>query len=229
MNKRNIFIIVLVIFVLGLIAAPILYIGYLGFVPGLSDLMGTNKPRDLGVRYDVTDQKSAEQKFVTIANYMNEGIPKNAEPVKMTEGEISSAVAAWDWKDKPFSNVQVKIEKEGVIAVSGAILTEKLSSLAKSLNGDEPATAQILEQVKTFGKTVPFLAKTSLLVENGKAKIQVVSLEIGRFVIPATIINQVNQNIDSATLAGASSDLALENIEDIRYENGSITLVFKKK
>lgn len=36
---------------IGIIVVAVLVLGYFGFVPGVSDLMGTNKPRNLGVSY----------------------------------------------------------------------------------------------------------------------------------------------------------------------------------
>ena len=46
------------IVVLVLILIPTLVLGYLGFVPGVSAIMGSNRPRDLGVRYTEADLSS---------------------------------------------------------------------------------------------------------------------------------------------------------------------------
>ena len=46
-----------------LVVLPVvLLLGWAGFVPGLSDLMGTREAQDLGVTYQAADLKSLEQK-----------------------------------------------------------------------------------------------------------------------------------------------------------------------
>lgn len=45
-----------------IIIFPIVLLGWLGFVPGLSGMMGSSKPKDLGVHYTPDDYTSYEQK-----------------------------------------------------------------------------------------------------------------------------------------------------------------------
>jgi hypothetical protein len=54
-NKFPVFLVVVGILVL----IPILVLGFLGFMPIVSDIMGTNRPRDLGVKYTDADYLSA--------------------------------------------------------------------------------------------------------------------------------------------------------------------------
>lgn len=44
-------------------------LGYLGFLPGVSALFGSNKPRDLGVKYTIADHDNYVQKAGTQLNY----------------------------------------------------------------------------------------------------------------------------------------------------------------
>jgi flagellar basal body-associated protein FliL len=54
---------VLLIIILILVLTPVLVLGYLGFIPIVSDIMGANKPKDLGVRVTEQDFISTSQKL----------------------------------------------------------------------------------------------------------------------------------------------------------------------
>lgn len=49
--------------ILILIIVVILLLGYLGFVPGVSAIFGSNKPRDLGITHTQADLDSAQTKL----------------------------------------------------------------------------------------------------------------------------------------------------------------------
>lgn len=53
---------VFLIIIAVIILAIVLFLGYSGFIPGVSALFGSNKPRDLGVNYTETDRASAREK-----------------------------------------------------------------------------------------------------------------------------------------------------------------------
>jgi len=55
---RNLVVAVVVVMVIGVLA-----LGYLGFVPGLSEALGANKPRDLGVISTTSDLENANVKL----------------------------------------------------------------------------------------------------------------------------------------------------------------------
>lgn len=48
--------------ILIIILIPILVVGFFGFMPGVSSLLGTNKPKNLGVTYTAADYASYQQK-----------------------------------------------------------------------------------------------------------------------------------------------------------------------
>ena len=45
-----------------IILIPVFALGFMGFVPGLSAILGTDKPRDLGIKYSQEDLKSIRSK-----------------------------------------------------------------------------------------------------------------------------------------------------------------------
>jgi hypothetical protein len=101
------------IVLLGLIVVGLLVLGYFGFVPGLSGLMGSDKPRDLGVTYTAADLTSAQLKLG------QELVEPQADPfvqfkrasghaveTTLTQEEYSAHVA----KIHPVSDVQIKLD-----------------------------------------------------------------------------------------------------------------------
>ena len=53
----------------------VLIIGYLGFIPGISNLFGSNKPKDLVVKYTLADLESAKKKTNFKFTELNSNLP----------------------------------------------------------------------------------------------------------------------------------------------------------
>ena len=67
-------------FVVGLIVVIIVVVlglGYLGFVPGVSKILGSDKPRDLGITYTAADLKS-----ITSKNHVQRIVLESAPDIK---------------------------------------------------------------------------------------------------------------------------------------------------
>ena len=64
-----------------IIVIAVLVLGYLGFMPGLSNLFGSNKPRDLGVTYTSNDFQAARAKIGTaITDSPSTNLPSTTSP-----------------------------------------------------------------------------------------------------------------------------------------------------
>ena len=60
-----------------LVIVVVLVLGYLGFVPGVSNIFGSNKPRDLGVTYTAADYASAHARNGTTHTVLPAGSVPN--------------------------------------------------------------------------------------------------------------------------------------------------------
>lgn len=63
--------------VLVLVLVPVTALAYIGSVPGLTEVMGANKPADLGVRYtsaDLNSLVSGSSPNLTFGNYDSSGL-----------------------------------------------------------------------------------------------------------------------------------------------------------
>jgi hypothetical protein len=159
----------------GIVLVGVLALGYMGFLPFVSDLMGANKATDLGVKYTTADAATATDKFGTLMNS-----PGGAS-VTLTDSEITAFINDRAAKsDKiPITNTQVKIGADGTLEIAGNIDMAKLQALASSGDVDDSAKS-LIGTVTSIVKTDPsFSAKASLSVVDGKPVTDLKDLKIG--------------------------------------------------
>ena len=51
-----------IVFIIATLAG-VLFLGYIGMIPGLASILGSDKPRDLGIQYTQADLDSAQSKL----------------------------------------------------------------------------------------------------------------------------------------------------------------------
>src|SRR3990167_5736084 len=118
-----------VILLLSLIIVFIL--GYLGFIPGLSAVFGSNQPKKLGITYTQKDKKSADEKLGVkysqlSAEEKEKGLVlKGSHPVdkSLTSQELTALA---DTRQKqfalfPFKKVQIRINTDNTIEGSAIL------------------------------------------------------------------------------------------------------------
>jgi hypothetical protein len=120
------------IFVIGIIAVIIgvLALGYLGFIPGLSDIMGTNKPRDLGVTYSEANYASGIAKVpgavVINPEYLCVGCSYKSSgsvtiDTSFTEEEFTAMFNKRNETKGPIQDAQFKFNADGSMEASAMI------------------------------------------------------------------------------------------------------------
>ncbi|MEK6954769.1 MAG: hypothetical protein AABX01_07185 [Candidatus Micrarchaeota archaeon] len=112
--------------VIGLIIVVILFLGYMGFIPGLSDLMGSG-PVNLGIKYTDADYQSAIAKVpghvakttefaCFTCNYKSSGnVPVNNS---FTDEELTALANHLNSKKGPLKNIQIRLNGDGSIEMS---------------------------------------------------------------------------------------------------------------
>jgi hypothetical protein len=125
-----------VIGVLGVGILGILILGYLGFIPGLSDLMGANKAKDLGVKYSTVDYASGLAKvpgatvlnpedLCVICEYTSSGsVPVNTS---FSQEEFTAMMNARNSTKGPLKDAQFKFNADGTVEASGKITDPRVS------------------------------------------------------------------------------------------------------
>ena len=187
--------VLLILILLGLIAV-ILVLGYLGFFPGVSALFGSNRPRDLGVKYTQADyvsyQQQAGSQTVTLTGAPEVGKSLQFSGQKdltasFSEAEVSARISHSLWRYMPFTNFQIRFPGQNTIEFSGILATDRLSGFISEVGGMDISQADIdkgLNYLKIFSKNTPVYAKAEVKVQDNKVNIQMQKLEIGRIPIP---------------------------------------------
>jgi len=185
----------------------------LGYIPVVSKWLGTDKPKDLGIRYTAEDKASARAKSqleyleLPADTPVEESIVrKGSRPVttSWSSAEMTALLNDRPWKYWPINNVQLKINDDGTAELSGILNKEKFGNYATAIG--IPAT--IAKSAATFmpaNSAFYVRAKTSL--ENNEVKdFDLQSITYGKIKIPASMILSYNSNkmISSADAASAT-------------------------
>lgn len=199
---------------------PLLVLGWLGFIPGLSNMMGSRNPKDLGVHYTPADYTSYQQKtnFSFKEYSLAPASPKNpeekevlAQPITtnktvITEAELTSALNSLNLPWLPARNIQAKIN-QGNIEISALLDSSNLNNLTDYLkeNGASSTDAEnTINWAQRFHAQVPIYIKADVSIDNNVLSFQLISAQLGRLNIP---------------LGKISNDLKSKSTSNIQAEN----------
>jgi len=199
---KNFFFFFLFILAIGIIA----FLGYSGFLSGTAKIFGADKPRDLEVIFNADSLESANNKTkVRLENSFEilaipEGISVfGSHPVStvFTSEELTSLFGNSKWVYYPFSDVQIKINDDGTIEISGILLTGRI-------NGFIMATGGLKEKVPWFIKKLewpffnpPFYFRGTLGIENNKVNLVIDQAMLGKFTLPARLVKKYRQPLEN--------------------------------
>lgn len=202
-KKRNI--ILLIISTIFLV--PIFIAGWLGFVPGLSTLLGANKPRDLGVKYTEADFESYKQKtgiefsdFATAPTNPDNpskkivfANPKTVKDLQLTQEELTAAINMSGWLWMPIKNAQVRLG-DGTVEVSGNLNVQYIDEFTKFIGGvgySESDVASAVSWGSKFANNAAIYFKVDANVVNDSLSLDLDKIKIGRFSVPMDIADRV--------------------------------------
>jgi hypothetical protein len=187
--------------ILAVVVALVFVAGYLGFVPGISSIFGSDKPKDLGVTYTAADYKSAEVK----SNIQKIDLPATTPPeqslqyegtqpasVDMTEAEVTALINDSPWPYGAFSDCQVKFNADGTAEFAGILETGKLEDYARARGYTDTEIKDALGIVDKFTvvqKNMPFDIVGTGSVVNGVIDFDIQKFQLGKLGFPADQIN----------------------------------------
>src|SRR5664280_1148981 len=193
-------------FLIGLIVVIIVVVlglGYLGFIPGVSKILGSDKPKNVGITYTAADLKS-----ITSKNHVQRIVLESAPDIKssfvlkgtqainnvFTDKEITARLGQEsDWLFNPFTNVQVKIGKDGTVEASGVVRVDRLRGYAEATgvsSTDIEAISKGMDKYKVPRISFPAYVKGSLSIENNKLNIDLSELYIGKIPVAKALYSQ---------------------------------------
>ena len=171
-------------------------LGYLGFVPGLSDVI--TPPRDLGIRYSEADLLTAYDKAGRYTYTLPNGsvvINYSGEiDTQFTNEEISALVTLHPRTYNPIKDAQFKFNDDGTIESSGKLDTKYLAEFSDRFKLRIPDEAT--DALKNMPGSPRFYIKGTGSVMDDDADFEVEELEIGRLQVP---VEDAGNGLEDAT------------------------------
>jgi len=216
---------------------PILVLGYFGFVPGVSAIMGANKAKDLGIHWTAADYASYQQK--TGAQFLNfANAPDNpnrpgkklvfADPkqmdVNLTEQEIPATINSVGWLWMPIKNAQVRFG-DGTVEISGNVNAQYIPNFVNfigSVGYPESEVNQATRWAKLLGSPAIYI-KASASVTNDVLTLNVTQAKVGRFSLPMDITSNVLTNGTGSIKTQATSEGY--EAKNVTFANGQMHFV----
>lgn len=166
----------------------------MGLIPGLSDILGTNKPRDLGIKYSEADKTSCRLKTKTEII----SLPDASSPVdtikyvgqktvndNFTSAEITAVFNNRPWKYWPYKNVQIKFNSDGSGEISGILIKDKVPGYAAVIGAPQEATDFAMKFLPN--NPVFYVKMKAALTDNKVSLFEPQAFEIGRLSMPLNL------------------------------------------
>jgi hypothetical protein len=189
----------LLIFVL--LLGSVLTLGYFGFIPVLSSVFGSDKPRDLGIKYtkqQYTDYVAKTKEEITpikeTVSPENSIVYSGKIDLKQsfTPEEISARLNYAVWKYMPVTNTQLRINPDGTVEFSGLVLYNRIEGFVAREGAGQYSIEDIkkgMDYIKLLNKDFPVYTKFKATVVNNKVNLDLKTIEVGRFSIPLGAVN----------------------------------------
>lgn len=203
------------------IIVVVLVLGYLGFVPGVSALFGSNKPRNLGVKYTAKDLETAQtklgQKVVEPQGNPYEhfkNAPGHEVDTTLTQEEYSAHIE----QIHPVSDFQIKLDGES-FEMSGRIDKSRIPAFVRTWGITEASDGEILDAINKFypGDPVFYLAGTGG-AKKDDLQVNITKAELGRLPIPA---DQAREVVEAYTEL-LFNQVPGFSVEESTVENGKL-------
>jgi len=220
---KIIFIILAVILVI-----LVLLLGYLGFMPFVSHLFGSDKPKDLGVKYSQEDLNSQDSK----SGVKQEELPSSttveksmqfsgSKPIKdsFTGEELTAKVNdnSSKWGFYPVSRVQIKFNSDGTGEISGILDIGKLYTWATSFGIPASDIDWGRNKLKFIMTNPTFYFKASGTAANNNLNTELISASIGKLPIPVSWFSPYQDKINGYV------NSKVHNVSGFSIKSGDIT------
>jgi hypothetical protein len=213
---------------LSVIVVIILVLGYFGLFPGVSSLLGANKPKDLGVKYTEADLNTGRN-LAKIELKDQTGDKSLAfEGSKSISGEYSNAVMtaminSAKYKYYPISNAQILVHNDGTIESSGNINISKVGQWSLDLGAGEGLVSKAKTYIGYVSPNPSYYLKGRMSIENNQISLNVSEAKVSRYSAPDSIINQYQGQL-ADFVEERMSNVPGMNVKSAKFENGKMVL-----
>lgn len=167
-----------------------LALGYYGFVPGLSNVLGTAKPRDLRVDPTNDDLASAKAKTgITFSNLLA-GLPPEQSirftgqkdiVADLTDEELTALLRGDSWRYNFIEKGQVRINADGTEELSGLLRLDRVNGYLLAHQASPEKFRPYLHALESFTHHPAFYVKLESSWQDGKLSMKIIRAEIGRY------------------------------------------------
>ena len=159
-----------------LIIIIVLVGGYFGLIPGVSNIFGSHKPKDLGITYTEADRLSGRAKAAWEVIELPSDLPPEESYIVTGQNAVDTIfnereLTAWandPWTYFPLSDCQIRVNDDDTVEFSGILHTGKLQEWGDAMGVTEEYSQVIDDFLRWFvwGNTT-FYVKLSASVSNG--------------------------------------------------------------
>jgi hypothetical protein len=201
-------------------------------------------PKSLGVKYTKADLLSVNNKLGIDYG----ALPYSIDPAsslkisgqkpldaEITESEMTALLnqPSGQWKNYPVSNIQMKINDDGSVEMTGKILVKRFEAYSEATNMPEKYKSLAEDEAKLVPVNPSFDYKGNMKIENGKVVGEVTELKVGPLTVPKDWtdnnkdfitefvedrINSAGMKVDSASFTGGKLDIKGTVPESIDFE-----------
>ena len=207
----------------------ILVLGYLGFMPGVSWLMGSATPRDLGIKYTEKDLKSAYAKVN--GNFID--LPASSSPIdslifsgsaninsQLSNEEMTALANSGKWIYRPTKDVQIRVNNDGTVEASGILVKKNLAKMAEAYGYSGDDIKKMDNAIAAVPGNPRFYVKGTASITNNNVNLNVQEAEIGR--INAKTI--VSESQAESIIEQGIKHVPNANIRSASFGNGELKL-----
>lgn len=202
---------------LALVAGIIIFLGYLGLLGNFSKKFGVGEPVSLGVEYNALDlalglkktQVQVEQ--LSLGDEMLIDIKYSGQhslEETFSAPELTALANNSPWKYYPLSQVQIRLNFDNTVEISGFLISDKLADYLKITGNTTGTVTKVLAWLSLSRKNLPFYLKGQVSVENEKVNLDLQEVIVGNLAVSEKLI--------------ADNELDIKNFieERIRFVSG---------
>ena len=205
--------------------------GYFGLIPSVSEVLGSNKVRDLGIRYANIDgiklRNSIGAQTVVVKETSDSGTGITFEGTKPSKYTINSeeltALANSPWKYIPVTEVQIKIGQDGVVETSAMLRADRIINFAKSLGYSQEQIDSVMKDYNIPVTNIPVYTKGNFSVTDGQVQINPQVAEIGRVKLPVALVEKITPPITQGVQALITNGFPGFSIKNLSFANGKMS------
>ena len=181
-----------------LVGIGILGLGYYGFVPGLSKVLGSANPRDLKVEPTVQDLESAKARTGIVFGELPTDVPAEQSirftgrteiVAEFTDEELTALLLDDRWKYNFVEKTQIRINADGSQEISGLLRLDRIYGYALAHRIPMGKIGPFVRRLEMLKANPAFYLKFRSSWTDNVLSMDVERAEIGRFEFPKKVLD----------------------------------------